>query len=451
MKTTCFMPYDIRGRIPDDLNADLARRIAYAYAQVLKPARVVVGRDIRLSSVEISQAVIEGLRLAGVDVYDIGMCGTENVYFTTAHEKMDGGIMVTASHNPIDYNGLKLVREDARPIGQDTGLQDIQALVEDDGTVLPEKMTGDLHTLDPWEDYIEHLLGYVDAEQLAWMKILVNPGNGGAGLVMQRLRDRLPCQFIDMDFEPDGAFPNGVPNPFLPENQSRTASRVRAEQAELGIAWDGDFDRCFLFDENGEFVKGYYLVGLIAAELLSQNPGEGVVYDPRLTWNTIEVVEAAGGKIIKSRTGHSFIKQLMREHNAIYGGEISGHHYFRQFSYCDSGMIPWLLVIALMSRTGKSISTLIREYQARYPASDEINTRVGDAADVMAKIEADYMAEGAVVDHTDGVSFEYPDWRFNLRMSNTEPLLRLNVESRVSMAHMQEKLDALIERIHAYA
>ncbi len=451
MKTKCFKAYDIRGRIPDDLNVDLARRIAYAYAQVLKPNKVAVGRDIRLSSVEITQAVIEGLRLAGVDVYDIGMCGTENVYFTTAHEKFDGGIMITASHNPIDYNGLKLVRDDAKPIGQETGLQDIQALVEDDALILPDEMSGEVHQIDPWDAYIEHLLSYVDIEQLSNLKVLMNPGNGGAGLVMHRLRDSLPCEFIEMDFEPDGTFPNGVPNPLLPENQTRTSDRVRSEQAHLGIAWDGDYDRCFLFDENGKFVNGYYLVGLIAAELLSQSPGEPIVYDPRLTWNTIELIEAAGGKPLKSRTGHSFIKQIMREHNAAYGGEISGHHYFRQFSYCDSGMIPWLLVIALMSRTGKSLSALIHEYQEKYPASDEINTRVGDAAEVMQKIESEYMTDDAKVDRIDGVSLEYADWRFNLRMSNTEPLLRLNVESRVSMEHMQEKLDALIVSINAYA
>lgn len=451
MKTSCFKAYDIRGRIPDDFNADLARRIAFVYARVLQPAKVVVGRDIRTSSVEISTAVAEGLRLAGVDVYDIGLCGTENIYFSTANEKMDGGIMVTASHNPIDYNGLKLTREDAGPVGWETGLQDIQAMVENDTVVLPTRMIGQLYELDPWPAYIEHLLSYVDVESIRPLRVLVNPGNGGAGLVMQRLRGYLPCEFIEMDFAPDGTFPNGVPNPLLPENQNRTSEQVRAKNADLGIAWDGDFDRCFLFDEEGAFINGYYLVGLIAAELLSQSPDIAIVYDPRLTWNTIELIKMAGGRALKSRTGHSFIKQVMREHNAAYGGEISGHHYFRRFSYCDSGMIPWLLVVGLMSRTGRSLKQLTREYQKKYPASNEINTRVADAARVMRQIEADYMTSDAVVDHIDGVSLEYPDWRFNLRMSNTEPLLRLNVESRISRTHMQEKRDALISSINEYA
>ncbi len=451
MKTNCFKAYDIRGCIPDDLNEALACRIAYACARVLRSKSVVVGRDIRLSSVAISTAVIRGLRLAGTDVYDIGMCGTENVYFSTANEKMSGGIMVTASHNPPDYNGLKVIREDARPVGQETGLKDIQAMAEDDSLVLPEEETGGLYNLDPWEGYILHLLGYIDVDRLRPMKVLVNPGNGGAGLVIRCLRGKVPFEFIEMDFDPDGAFPNGVPNPLLPENQGRTADRVRAEGAALGIAWDGDYDRCFLFDENGGFVNGYYLVGLIAAELLSQSPGEGIVYDPRLTWNTIRVIEIAGGRPLKSRAGHSFIKQVMRDENAAYGGEISGHYYFRQFSYCDSGMIPWLLVTALMSRTGKSLSELVSDYQRSFPASDEINTVAADPADVMRRVEAEFVTDEVEIDRIDGISLEFPDWRFNLRASNTEPLLRLNVETRRDDAYLQSRVNEVVASIRRYS
>ncbi len=451
MKTTCFKAYDIRGRVPDDLNEALACRIAYAYARVLVPKNVIVGRDIRLSSMAISVAVIRGLRLAGVDVYDIGMCGTENVYFSTASENMSGGIMVTASHNPIDYNGLKVVREGARPIGQETGLKDIQAMVEDDRLVLPEQETGRLYSLDPWESYIRHLLSYVNVARLRPIKVLVNPGNGGAGLVIRHLKGKIPFEFIEMDFEPDGTFPNGVPNPLLPENQRRTAARVREQGAALGIAWDGDYDRCFLFDENGGFVNGYYIVGLIAAELLNESPGEGIVYEPRLTWNTIKVVEAAGGRPLKSRAGHSFIKQVMRDEDAAYGGEISGHHYFRRFSYCDSGMIPWLLVAAFVSRTGKLLSGLVANYQRDFPASDEINMAVSDSADVMQRVEADFATGEVEIDRIDGISLEFPDWRFNLRPSNTEPLLRLNVETRRDDAYLRSRVKEVMSSIRRHS
>ena len=452
MKTHCFKAYDIRGRIPDELDAALACRIAYAYAKVFQPKTVVVGRDIRLSSTEIAKAVMMGLGLAQVKVYDIGVCGTENVYFTTAHQGLSGGIMVTASHNPMDYNGLKLVREDARPVGQDTGLLDIQRLVEEDGFVLPASTAQDGHGIDfdPWPDYIQHLLGYIDYDQLRPLKILVNPGNGGAGLVIKRLRKILPCQLLEMDSEPDGRFPHGVPNPLLPEKQLRTAKRVRLENVDMGVAWDGDFDRCFLFDENGQFINGYYLVGLIASELLKNAPGEVVVHDCRLTWNTIEQVHQAGGQTVKSRTGHSFIKQVMREHRAVYGGEMSGHHYFRRFFYCDSGMIPWLLVLELMSRSQKPLSTLVSQYQNKYPAIDEVSMRVSDPKLVMEQIEKQYLADALVIDRTDGISLEYTDWRFNIRSSNTEPLLRLNIESRQDKVHLHQQLDLLMQSIRPF-
>jgi len=444
-KTSCFKAYDIRGRIPDELNADLARRISYAYAQVIKPKRVVVGRDIRLTSNEIADAVMEGLQQAGVDVFDIGLCGTENVYFATFSQGMDGGIMVTASHNPIDYNGLKLVREDAKPIGAETGLKDIQKLVESDDLSIPEGLTGKREQLDTWDDYIKHLLSYIDVSKVKPLKVVINPGNGGASLVIDRIESLLPIEFIKMDYEVDGSFPNGIPNPLLPENQSKTSERVIQEKADLGIAWDGDYDRCFMFDENGQFVNGYYLVGLITKELLKQTPGSAIVYDPRLIWNTIDVVNEAGGAPIISKTGHSYIKKVMRDNDAIYGGEISGHHYFKDFSYCDSGMVPWLLVCSLLSSADSQISALITDFQQRYPASDEINRRVDDPKAIIAKMEEQYAEQAEGIDHIDGLSVDLGTWRFNLRMSNTEPLLRLNVETRGTEKSLDDAIEEVLE------
>ena len=443
MQTKCFKAYDIRGRIPDEFNVDLARRIAYAYAQVIKPRRVVVGRDIRLTSEEISDAVIGGLLRAGVEVFDIGLCGTENVYFSTFSQQMDGGIMVTASHNPIDYNGLKLVREDAKPIGVDTGLKDIQALVESCDLQMPDTVEGQCKPLDTWNAYIEHLLSYIDVDKLKPLKVVINPGNGGASLVIDRLEEMLAVKFIKMDYEVDGNFPNGIPNPLLPENQLKTSECVKKEKADLGIAWDGDYDRCFLFDEKGNFVNGYYLVGLIAREMLEKNPGSAIVYDPRLIWNTIDVVQAAGGRSVISKTGHSYIKQVMRENDATYGGEISGHHYFREFAYCDSGMIMWLLLCSILSSSNTTLSELIATYQQNYPASDEINHRVEDAASVIDQIEKYYKDKAASVAHIDGLSMGFEGWRFNLRMSNTEPLLRLNVETE-GERDLQARIDELL-------
>ncbi|TNF91289.1 MAG: phosphomannomutase [Gammaproteobacteria bacterium] len=441
MNTSCFKAYDIRGRVPDDLNPDLARRIAYAYAKVFNPANIVVGRDIRLTSELFADAVMQGLQLAGVNVFDLGLCGTENVYHATASLRLDGGIMVTASHNPMDYNGLKLVTKGARPVGVETGLKDIQAMIEDDDMTLPSEMSGQRSSLDVWDAYVEHLLSYIDISTLKPLKIVANPGNGGAGLVVERIEKALPFEFVHMDFEPDGNFPNGVPNPLLPKNQGRTSAMVRESGADLGIAWDGDYDRCFLFDETGSFVNGYYLMGLIATELLNQSPGQKIVYDPRLTWNTIAAVEEAGGIPVISKTGHSYIKKVMRDQDAIYGGEISGHHYFKAFAYCDSGMIPWLLVTAMLSRIERPLSELLKDYQARFPASDEINQRIENPEKIIRLAEQAFGPLASKVEHIDGLSVEFEDWRFNLRMSNTEPLLRLNVESRLSDDHLNDMIE----------
>ena len=439
----CFKAYDIRGQIPNQLNPDVAYRIGNATAEYLGAKRIVVGRDIRLSSEELTNAVCKGLTDAGVEVLDIGLGGTEMVYFATAELKADGGIMVTASHNPADYNGLKLVREEARPISGDTGLQDIRKLAEQDERQIVAD-AGNRVSTNVFDAYIEHLLTYVDGSALKPLKLVVNPGNGGAGIAMDGLKPHLPFEFIDVNYAPDGTFPNGIPNPMLLENQDVTSKTVLEHKADMGIAWDGDFDRCFLFDENGVFIEGYYIVGLLAESILKKNPGENVIHDPRVVWNTLDIVKSAGGVAVQSKSGHSFIKEKMREMDAVYGGEMSAHHYFREFSYADSGMIPWLLVAELLSTTGKTLSELVGARMAMYPTSGEINREVEDATAMLQKLHGLYAADALSVDDVDGFSFEFAEWRFNIRMSNTEPVVRLNVESRADPGLLTEKTAELL-------
>jgi phosphomannomutase len=439
---SCFKAYDVRGRIPDQLNEDVAWRIGAAFAEVVDPGTVVVGHDIRLTSESIKGALSDGLRSMGVDVFDIGLCGTEEIYFATAHAGMGGGIAVTASHNPKDYNGMKFVRAGSQPISGDSGLRDIQALAERNR--FERREPGSLQPLDTATAYIDHLLSYIDVGSLQPMKLVVNAGNGGAGGVVDRLEPRLPFEFVKLMHEPDGNFPNGVPNPLLPENRTVTSAAVVEHRADLGIAWDGDFDRCFFFDERGAFIEGYYLVGLLAEAFLRRDPGGRIVHDPRLTWNTQEIVRRFGGEPVESKTGHAFIKERMRKENAVYGGEMSAHHYFRDFAFCDSGMIPWLLVASLISERGEPLSALVGERMAAFPCSGEINRQLEDPAALLKAMEARYGPGASAVDHTDGLSVEYSDWRFNLRMSNTEPVVRLNVESRGDRALMEEKTAELL-------
>jgi phosphomannomutase len=437
MTLTCFKAYDIRGKLGEELNEDIAYRIGRAYAQHLTPRKVVVGADVRLTSEALKLALANGLMDGGADVIDIGMTGTEEVYFAAFHLDVDGGVEVTASHNPLDYNGMKLVRQGARPVSGDTGLKEIQALAEANDFAAVTKR-GTLSTLSILQDFVSHLMGYIEPAAIRPLKLVVNAGNGAAGHVLDAIEERfqqlaIPVEFIKVHHEADGHFPNGIPNPLLPENRAATADAVRAHQADMGIAWDGDFDRCFLFDERGEFIEGYYIVGLLAAVFLAKQPGEKIIHDPRLTWNTIDIVEGAGGVPIQSKTGHAFIKERMRLENAIYGGEMSAHHYFRDFAYCDSGMIPWLLVAELMSRTQKPLSTLVSERVAAYPCSGEINYRVPAVEPIIERVLNHFAPMNPVIDRTDGISLEFPDFRFNLRASNTEPLLRLNVEARASI------------------
>lgn len=436
MTLNCFKAYDIRGKLGDELNEDIAYRIGRAYVQYLKAKRVVVGGDVRLTSASLKAALARGLMDGGADVIDIGMTGTEEVYFAAFHLDVDGGIEVTASHNPMDYNGMKLVARGAVPISGDTGLKAIRALAEANqfsAPVAQERGTLSQSTiLDP---FVEHLLTYLDTSTIKPLKLVVNSGNGAAGHVIDALETcfkqlGVPISFIKVHHEPDGTFPNGIPNPLLPENRAVTADAVRQHGADMGVAWDGDFDRCFLFDEQGEFIEGYYIVGLLAEAFLSKHPGEKIIHDPRLTWNTVDIVKRAGGVPVQCKTGHAFIKERMRAENAIYGGEMSAHHYFRDFAYCDSGMIPWLLVAELLSRSGKKLSQLVSERINAYPCSGEINYRVTDVLQTIERVLQHYQAQKPVIDRTDGVSLEFSNWRFNLRGSNTESLLRLNVETR---------------------
>jgi len=445
MNLNSFKAYDVRGRIPDELNEKLAYDIGRAYVAFVKSRRVAVGYDIRLSSPPLAKALKQGLMDSGCDVLDIGLWGTEGAYFAAFAEKLDGGIMVTASHNPPDYNGMKFVREDARPISGDTGLQQMKAMIESQSLPPKAARPGVERPLDLRQKYLDHLLSYVDRSKLAKLKVVVNAGNGGAGLIIDQIEPFLPFEFVKVNHEPDGTFPNGIPNPMIIESQAATADVVRSTKADIGLAWDGDYDRCFFFDEQGQFIEGYYLVGLLAEVFLKREPGARIVHDPRLTWNTQDIVKKAGGVPVLCKSGHAFIKQKMREVDGAYGGEMSAHHYFRKFSYCDSGMIPWLLVLQVISESGKSLSQLVGERMRLFPASGEINRRLnGDPKTILARVKGLYEKNATAIDFTDGLSIEYPQWRFNLRSSNTEPLVRLNVESRGDAALMQEKTAELL-------
>ena len=441
-----FGAYDIRGVYPEEVNEELAYRIGRSFGKLFDAKKVAVGHDIRLSGPSLRDALIKGLTEVGCDAVDIGQCGTEMIYFATAHLKLDGGIMITASHNPKQYNGMKLVRRESRPISSDTGLKELEKTVMEGDFSPLSGPTGKVEKKDIMADYIDHLLTYVDVSRLQPLKIVVNTGNGAAGPIINELEKHLPFQMVKVYNEPDGNFPNGVPNPILQENREATAKVVRESGADVGIAWDGDFDRCFLFDEKGGFIEGYYMVGFLAQAFLRKFQGAKVIYDPRLVWNTIEIAEELGGTPVMCKSGHAFIKDRMRKENAVYGGEMSAHHYFRDFSFCDSGMIPWLLVLELISEAGRPLSALMQERMERYPVSGEINSKVADARAVIDKIEAKYGPAGKVT-KVDGLSIEYPQWRFNLRMSNTEPVIRLNVETRHDKELLEEKTAELLKEI----
>ena len=452
---TCFKAYDIRGKLGTELNEEIAYKIGRAYGQIYQPKKIVVGCDIRLSSEDLKQATIKGLNDAGVDVLDLGMTGTEEVYFGAFHLDVQGGIEITASHNPMDYNGMKLVRENARPIGADSGLKEIRLLAES-GNFNEVITKGKTEKYNILPEYIDHLMSYIDPAKIRPLKLVMNAGNGAAGHVVDAIEAKfkqlnLPVELIKIHNDADGTFPNGIPNPILVENRDSTRNAVIEHHADMGIAWDGDFDRCFLFDEKGQFIEGYYIVGLLAQAFLLKQSGEKIVHDPRLVWNTFDVIEQYQGEAIQSKSGHSYIKEKMREHNAVYGGEMSAHHYFRDFSYCDSGMIPWLLVVSVLSETQQSLSSLVEDMIERFPCSGEINFKVADTQATIQKLFDHYADQQPEIDQTDGVSLNFGAWRFNVRASNTEPLLRLNIESRRDQnpRPMQNYVDELTQLIQA--
>ncbi|MGE5436051.1 MAG: phosphomannomutase [Syntrophothermus sp.] len=444
-KINCFKAYDIRGKVPSELNTDLAYKIGRAYADFLDAGKIVIGHDIRKSSEAISEALTKGLNDAGADVIDIGLCGTEMVYYAVPALSADGGIMITASHNPPEYNGMKFVGKGSVPIGYESGLNEIEKMILADDLGNIADYPGKIIQKNVYGSFIENLSKFYDPEKIKPLKVVANAGNGCAGLSLDALEKLLPVILVKIFNEPNSDFPNGVPNPLLPENRQATIDAIIKEKADLGVAWDGDYDRCFFFDEKGNFIEGYYIVALLAKSILKTNPNENIVHDPRLIWNTVEVVNNNGGKAVVSKSGHAYIKQKMREVNAIYGGEMSAHHYFRDNAYSDSGMIPFVLMLQLISEENKPFSKLVEEMISAYPCSGEINTTIDKPAEKIKEIEKIY-SDGKK-DYLDGLSVEYPDWRFNIRMSNTEPILRLNVESRNNIELMNQKTNELLEII----
>lgn len=435
MTLTCFKAYDIRGQIGTELDEEIVYRIARSFAHVLGCSKVVLGHDVRPTSEAFARAAARGLMDEGCTVLSIGLSGTEEMYFAATHFGADGGICVTASHNPLNYNGMKMVQAGSAPLSPTSGLAAIKELAErnefsvvvSNGTILDV-------AAEARAAYVDRVVSFVDISALRPLKIVVNAGHGAAGPTFDAIAKRLqtagaPLIFDRIFHEPDGAFPQGRPNPLLPENHPATANAVRQSGADFGVAWDGDFDRCFLFDHTGAFVDGEYIVGLLAEAFLAKEAGATIIHDPRIIWNTQDIVAQSGGHAVQSRTGHAFIKQVMRDQGAVYGGEMSAHHYFRDFVYCDSGMIPWLLIAELVSRNGP-LADQISDRKARFPSSGEINFTLNDAAAAMARVAEAFHDEALAIDQTDGLSFDLGVWRFNLRCSNTEPVVRLNVEAK---------------------
>jgi phosphomannomutase len=441
----CFKAYDVRGKVPSELNPEIAYAIGRAYADQTGADKVCIGYDIRLSGPDLYDALAQGLNDAGVDVAHLGMVGTEMVYFATAFYGFDGGVMITASHNPPEYNGMKMVRSESRPISSDTGLLDIERRAAEGKW--ERNGSGGREEKDCYAEFVAHLANIISAGELKPLSVLADPGNGAAGVALDRLLAGLPLKVTQIRREPDGNFPNGVPNPILEEARAMTVEAMKNATYDFGVAWDGDYDRCFFFDEHGGFIEGYYIVGLLAQALLQENRDQTIIYDPRLTWNTLDIVGRLGGRAVVCKSGHAFIKEKMRAEDAVYGGEMSAHHYFKAHWYCDSGMIPFLLVARLVSKSGRSLGDLVGEMVRNYPCSGEVNSTVADVNAVLARVEAHY--EDGQIHHLDGLTVEYPNWRFNLRGSNTEPVIRLNVESRGDVQLMRAKTDELLTLIHA--
>lgn len=444
-KIASFKAYDIRGKVPAELNEELAYNLGRGLTKHLSCTTAVIGHDVRISSQPLSDALAKGFTDSGVNVIDIGLCGTEMIYFATSFLGTEAGVMITASHNPPEYNGMKVVKKDSVPVGYESGLQEVEQIILQKDFLPLAEIKGTVTKQDITKEFIANLDKFFDVKKLKSMKVVVNAGNGCVGPILNILEPNLPCEMIKLFIEPDATFPNGVPNPMLEGNRKPTIDAIISNKADLGVAWDGDYDRCFFFDEFGNFIEGYYIVGLLAKSILKKFPGENIIHDPRLVWNTVEVVTKANGNAVQSKSGHAFIKQKMREVNAIYGGEMSAHHYFRENAYSDSGIIPFLLVMQLMSEEGKTLSQLVGEMMKNYPCSGEINSTIADPAAKIKEIEATY--PGGKRETVDGISVEYDEWRFNLRMSNTEPIIRLNVETRGDEKLMHEKTDELLSLI----
>ena len=446
---SCFKAYDIRGEIDVNIDEAVAYRVGRAVAQHLGAKSIVIGFDARATSPAFARAAARGAMDGGADVLDIGMAGTEEMYWAVTEFGACAGIEVTASHNPINYNGMKIVKAGSRPLDDAEDFQAIKALT---GSQSWTKAAGAGAVRDVAAEarakYVEQVLSFVDVAQLGPLKIVINSGNGAAGPTADAIIDALggcgaPIEFIRVHHTPDSSFPHGIPNPLLPENHAATADVVVREGADIGVAFDGDFDRCFFFDGSGQFVPGEYVVGLLAAIFLEREAASKIVHDPRVIWNTQDIVARGGGGAVQSRTGHAFIKQTMRAHGAIYGGEMSAHHYFRDFAYCDSGMVPWLIVAELVSQSGRALGDWVGDRFVAFPSSGEINFRVADAGSAIERVLAAYEPAAQSVDTTDGVSLTFQDWRFNLRRSNTEPLVRLNVEGRGGAASLAAKVEAI--------
>ncbi len=446
----CFKAYDVRGIVPTELNETIAEQIGRAYADETVAKTVCIGYDIRLTGPSLAKALARGLNAAGVDVIDLGMVGTEMVYFATAFYGYEGGIMITASHNPPEYNGMKMVRSESRPISGDTGLYEIERRAVEQNW--ERSGAGTIRQQDVYDDFIKHLLTFADPSEMRPLRILANPGNGAAGVAMEKLMPHLPLVIDKLNFEPDGNFPNGVPNPIIHEARVVMEGLMKAAAAEgnpydFGVAWDGDYDRCFFLDGNGVFIEGYYIVGLLAQALLRADPNQKIIYDPRLTWNTLDIVNRLGGQAVMCKSGHAFIKEKMRAENAAYGGEMSAHHYFRGHWYCDSGMIPLMLIADLVSQGDETLGHMVGQMIMNYPCSGEVNSVVADVKTVLGRVEQAY-GHGKI-EKIDGISIEFENWRFNLRGSNTEPVIRLNVESRGDRELMESKTLELLTLIRA--
>jgi phosphomannomutase len=430
INTSIFKAYDVRGLYPSEINEEAARQIGRGFVSYLDARRIAVSRDMRLSSPSVAAAFIEGARMQGADVVDYGMIGTDMMYYAVARDGHDGGAQITASHNPKEYNGIKLVRREAFPLSGDAGIGDIRDMIVEDRLPAPVRGRGSVSTNDVQHDYVEHVLSFIDPSIIKPFKVVLDAGNGIAGLVAPKLFERLPCRVETLCFEVDGTFPNHEANPLIEENRRDIVEHVKRTGADVGIAWDGDADRCFFIDGAGEFIAGDFITALLAEAFLMRHPGARIVYDVRASYAVKDTVAKYGGKALMNRVGHAFFKRRMREEGAIFGGEVTGHYYFRDNFYADNGFIPALLILELMSRKGQTLAELLAPLREKYFISGEINTGVSSMRTVQEKLDglAARYTDGRVYT-IDGVSVEYPDWHFNVRASNTEPMLRLNLEA----------------------